>query len=144
MKNAIITIVVSILVGGVAFYGGMLYAKNQTGTNFGGPMGQRNGNFSANSVGNKQPGMNGFNGINGEIISKDDSSLTVKLRDGGSKIVFFSDSTTVSKMTSGTIADLQIGENVMVNGETNSDGSVTAKSIDLRPMINNQSSSVTK
>lgn len=137
MKQIIITILVSILIGGAAFYGGMLYAKSNPGTNFGGPMSQRNGNSGANFGGNKQAGTNGFNGANGEVISKDDSSLTIKLRDGGSKIVFYSYATTVSKMTTGTTADLQIGENIMVSGETNSDGSITAKAIDLRPAINN-------
>jgi len=37
----------------------------------------------------------GRQGVNGEILSKDDSIITIKLLDGGSKMVFFSDKTEV-------------------------------------------------
>ena len=80
-------------------------------------------------------GLNGNSPINGEIISMDDKSVTIKLTDGGSKIVFFSDATTVGKVTDGTIADLSVGTQVMANGTSNSDGSITAKSIQIRPAV---------
>src|SRR3989338_2216675 len=150
--NKLIAIVIAtaVVVGGGAFFGGMKYAESKS------PRGrvsqadlqnlspeerqQRLQELGANAgagfrggAGGGQRGGSGFTA--GEIISKDDKSITVKLSDGGSKIVFLSDSTTVSKMTDGTKSDLEIGKQVTVNGSTNSDGSVTAQSIQLRPNL---------
>lgn len=72
------------------------------------------------------------NMVNGEIISQDDKSLTLKLADGGSKLVYFSASTTVSQMTSTPVSDLSVGQTVMINGSANSDGSISAQSIQVR------------
>jgi hypothetical protein len=68
----------------------------------------------------------------GEILSKDETSLTLKLRDGGSKIVLFSPTTKIEKTVEGTPADVMLGKQVMISGSTNPDGSVSATSIQLR------------
>lgn len=73
----------------------------------------------------------------GQIIAKDDKSITIKSNDGSSKIVFFSDSTTIGKTTQGSATDLNNEENVMVNGQANPDGSITAQSIQIRPAQGN-------
>jgi len=69
--------------------------------------------------------------LSGEVITKDEQNLTLKMPDGSSKIIFFSQSTEVSKMAEGTIDDVEVGKQVMVSGSQNSDGSYTAKTIQL-------------
>ena len=71
----------------------------------------------------------------GEIILKDDKSVTVKLNDGGSKIIFTSDSTSVTKSAQGALSDLQIGTQILANGMPNQDGSITAQTIQLSPQL---------
>ena len=150
--NKLIAIVIAtaVVVGGGAFYGGMKYAQSKV------PQGrlsqadfQNLQNFSpeerqqrlqelgANAGGFRggQRGGNAGGFTTGEIISKDDKSVTVKLRDGGSKIVFLSDSTEITKSAAGTLSDLEVGKNISVNGTANSDGSITAQLIQLRPNL---------
>ena len=69
----------------------------------------------------------------GEVIAKDATSITVKMRDGSSKIVFYSETTEFSKFVSGVSTDLGVGKMVMIGGKTNSDGSITAQTIQIRP-----------
>lgn len=132
-KTLLSIIVIAVIVGGGAFYSGMKYAENKSvldrqqrfgqtvGTNIGGQSGFRGG----------QRGGGGL--VSGDIISKDSQSITIKMRDGGSKIVFFSDSTKISKSVDGSLKDLEIGKNISANGNDNSDGSITAQSIQIRP-----------
>lgn len=130
-KAVILFIMILIIVGSGAFYAGMKYEqsvrRNFIRQNLGGQ------NFGANMRTGFRAGRLGQEFINGEIIAKDEKSLTVKLRDGGSKIVFFSDSTEIGKFVNGDLGDLEIGKTIIVNGKTNSDGSITAESIQLRP-----------
>jgi len=73
----------------------------------------------------------GDNVVSGSIIAFDASSITVATNDGSSKIVLFSGSTAISKTEDATADDLLAGENVMVVGTTNDDGTVTATRIQL-------------
>jgi hypothetical protein len=132
MKKIIpIIVIVVIIVGAGAFFGGMKYAESKTLSRR--PSGQM-GTFSGlNGGANNNNAQAGFTA--GDIIAKDANSVTIKLRDGGSKIVFFSDSTQVTKTVNGDGSDLEVGKSVTVSGSTNSDGSITAKQIQVRPAI---------
>jgi hypothetical protein len=99
-----------------------------------GQMGQMrtmNGNTPGGATGARGGMMGGM--TSGEIVSKDDTSVTIKLTDGGSKVVFLSTSTTIGTMSTGSLDDLSTGTNVIVVGSTNADGSVTASTIQIRP-----------
>ena len=71
----------------------------------------------------------GGNMTSGSIVSSDANSLTIKLTSGSTKIVLFSDSTTISVSKTGSASDLTAGQEVRVSGTTNSDGSITASNI---------------
>lgn len=148
-KTSISILAVAVVIGGGAFYSGMKYAQSKT------PQGRLSQtglqNLSAEdrqqrlqqlgiSAGGFRGGAGGNRGASGgfasgEIISKDDKNLTIKLQNGGSKIVFFSDSTEINKSVRGAANDLEIGKNVTVSGTANSDGSVTAETIQLRTSV---------
>ncbi len=146
-KKNITNLAILIIVAGGMFYGGMLYGTNKTtGATTQSRQGQSRGNGGGNGadntgggVGGGQRGQRGPGGMggggfsNGQIISKDDTSITIKTRDGSSKIVYYSGSTAVGKADVGTASDLSVGENVMISGNSNADGSIAADNIQIRP-----------
>ncbi|KKT45818.1 MAG: hypothetical protein UW37_C0040G0007 [Candidatus Gottesmanbacteria bacterium GW2011_GWA2_44_17] len=137
MKNniLIIIVVVALVVGAGGFFAGMKYQESKSPTGrFGSPRGEA-GNFQGVRNGNFEQRAQGLRPVNGEIISSDDKSITVKLQDGSSKIVLLNDTTTFSKSAEGSKSDLKTGEKVAVFGTENSDGSVTAQSVQLNPQI---------
>jgi len=141
-KNIIIIAVGVLAVMGLVFYGGMkLGGRDRVSENFKGSF-SGSGQFNLQDSGmrglngqnagtlNKTVGMNG--GVSGEVIAKDDKSITVKLKDGGSKIVLYSEKTSVSKMATSSLSDILVGEQIMVVGSSGQDGSVSAESIQVR------------
>jgi hypothetical protein len=133
MKKTLLGILaVVIVVAGAAFYGGMKYDQSKTL----GARQQRLGQFQAGQAGGSARGSFGQTGgglTRGEIIKKDDASITVKLPDGGSKIIFFSGTTHVGKTVDGSPADLEVGKTVMASGKAGSDGSIAADTIQIQP-----------
>jgi hypothetical protein len=128
-KTILGAVVGAVVVAGVAFYGGDVYGKSQS------PM---RGGFGANGAtftrgAGARGGANGAGFTAGQIISKDESSITIKMPDGSTKIVLVGGSTQVLKTTTGTPSDLAVGTNVVVTGSANSDGSVTGGMIQIRP-----------
>jgi len=140
MKNKkIIGSVIAIIVAVGVFYGGYAYGKAHTGQaaagRFGGAgqfaRGGAQNQVFAGRAGGAQGGPGGITA--GTILSKDDTSVTVSLQGGGSKIVFTGASTTVSEMTQGSLSDLATGTPVFITGTPNPDGSLTAQMIQVRP-----------
>lgn len=122
--------VVVLVIGlGVGFFGGMQYEKGKAPTAAGG-LGA-NGQFRRGAGG--AAGANAFRATTGTIISADAKTMTVKLADGSSKIVILSSTSTIGKYAAATSTDLTAGQTVQVFGSTNSDGSVTAQTIQLNP-----------
>ncbi len=131
---AMITVVVVVAV--IAFFGGVTYGKskrtfpgNIAGMNQSGSWQQRDQQGDAQGVRRGQ----GMDIAGGEIISKDEKSFTVKLQTGSTKIVFLSASTTVSKTVDASLEDLSVGTSISASGQANSDGSINATSIQIRP-----------
>jgi hypothetical protein len=71
--------------------------------------------------------------LTGTVAATGSDSITLNTRDGSSHVVLVTPSTTVSKTVASTLTDVSVGANVMVIGTTNSDGSVSATMIELRP-----------
>jgi hypothetical protein len=118
MNKLISVAAVAVVLGGaLGFYGGMQYKGSQVPSR---------ANFAANFRNGQNGGMTA-----GKIISKDAQSITIQMQEG-SRIVFFSGTTDISKMVAGSAADLAIGTDVTVRGTQNADGSLAATSIQLR------------
>ncbi|OGM11826.1 hypothetical protein A2Z22_00080 [Candidatus Woesebacteria bacterium RBG_16_34_12] len=126
-KNILITIIVALVVGVGAFFGGVQYQKSKK-------VSFTPGQFQNGIRPSGFPQRNGFQGgrpVSGEITSIEDNTITVKTQDGSSKIVIYSDSTKVNKTSEGLKEDLKVGEQVMVIGSEGTDGTVTAQNISI-------------
>lgn len=131
-KRTIIFILILMVSVSISFIFGTIYSKNKQKANFPGAI-MQSGNFSGSGYGINRINRNSVGNIlNGEILSKDDTMITLKSKDGGSKIIFFSNLTKVSKTIDAVIDDLKTGNNIIVSGKTNSDGSVMAESIQIK------------
>jgi len=139
-----VIIITALIAGGGAFYSGIKYQQNLRNLSPEERQArmQQFGTASAGAPRGMRAGGAGF--AAGEIIAKDDASITVKLPDAnqpsdqtdqkqsGSKIIFFSKSTDIVKSVKGTAEDFAVGEQVIINGTANEDGSITAESIQMR------------
>ncbi len=127
-KFIIGAVVGALVLAGGSFYAGTVIAKSQAPGRGGFAAGQFGG---AGSAGGRTRTGGGFAG--GEVLSKDATSVTIKLASGSTQIVLMGTSTQILKSAVGTLNDLSVGTNIVVTGQSNSDGSVTAQSIQVRP-----------
>ena len=143
-KKNIVLVVGFVVVALVFFLAGSSYGKKNALTannqNVPGQLGRAGGAGAR--------GMRAGSGfVNGQIIAVDANSVTVELKamggqNGtpttgataqGSKIVFYTGTTSIMKTTDGTVSDLAVGKQVSITGTANPDGSVNAQSIQIRP-----------
>jgi|SRR5665213_1276408 len=126
-------IVIAVVALGAGFYGGTSYAASHSA---------RGAGYAAN--GTRTPGgmmgtgtrgtrAGGFS--SGTVLSKDATGITIKMANGSTEIVLTSPTTSVSKSASGVLTDVTVGASVLVTGTSNSDGSLTASTIQLRPVV---------
>jgi len=141
MNKKIIWGVVGIIVLVGVFFGGVSYGKSQTTA----PIANTAGFAAYAGARGTRGGSFGGGATIGKIISKDATSITVQLMTPGgsatsttpvgSKIVLLDSSTPITKEVSGSLSDLTVGTNVSITGTANTDGSVSAKTIQIRPNI---------
>lgn len=131
-KQILIPIIIAIAI--VSFFGGITYSKLTTPKNNLSGFTQRGaGNFTGGRGQMGVPGQNSNQSmLRGEVVSADSSSITVKTESNGSKIVMFSDKTEIMETAVSDIKSLIKGKSIIVTGEANTDGTVTAKIISLR------------
>ena len=143
MQKFIPVIAVALVAATGGFFGGMKYTQSKT------PVGRGAGAFANLTPEERQARVQQFGGAGGirqgsganggfttgEVIARDDKSITVKLANGGSKIIFISDATKVTKSADGILADIVTGKEISAAGSPNQDGSMTATSIQLRPQL---------
>jgi hypothetical protein len=126
-KNLVLTAAVALVIGlGLGYAGTTAFAKS----------GPRAAAFGASARGGMTYQMRGGAGaglLSGTIAKMDSESITLNTRDGSSHLVLLTPATTVSKSVTGSTSDLSVGTDVLVTGATNSDGSVSASAVTIRP-----------
>lgn len=149
-KCLILLIVVLLVAGGGGFYGGTAYQKNKSSSQATSVEGvfsrgnmtdeereamrerMRSGGMPENMPGDFAARGGGFGRpISGGIIGVDDNSITLKLEDGSTRIVFLSGETQINKIDACTKDDLAENVEVTVSGTENDDGTIEARQIQI-------------
>lgn len=120
----IVWLVVALIALGGGYFWGKATVSSARGTFGAGAFGSSTRRFAGGAT------SGGF--TIGQILSIDSSSITLQLANGNSEVVFYSTSTPVTEPTTVSPNALTIGTNVMVAGTSNSDGSLTAQTIQVR------------
>ena len=122
-------IVSCVACAGIFFFIGMSYGKSSAGVSADAARSGTPGNGTRTFA----RGGNGGGFVAGEILSKDAQSITIKLPNGNSQVVFYSASTAITKPIQASSSDLSAGMMITVGGMTNPDGTLTAQAIQVRP-----------
>lgn len=130
----IVAIATAVVFAGGGVWGGMSYGGNQKPSYSG-------GNFaSRGATGATFVARGGASATIGTVLSVGNGSVTIQLPTStsttaqtGSKIVLYDASTQIEEMQNVAPSALKAGQNLIVSGGANSDGSITASSIQIRP-----------
>ena len=145
--NRAVTIILGVLlvvvVAAGSFYGGMVYGKNQAETTFPvageggefpmarGQFGQRPGSQGGAEAGQLLRDQSGM--LFGEIQSIGNGELTVTDPNGEQITVYVGDTTLIQKQATVTLDALEEGETVIISGNRDDDGNITARSLQVSP-----------
>ena len=131
-QNLVLYLIIAVLVaGGIGFYAGDQYAARNRANGFGnfaGRMGRNGQGFFGGS------GPNGMTAVRGQVVKADNQSITVKEPNGSSKVVLLNGAN-FDKTVSASASDVMTGSEVLVIGKANSDGSMTAQTVQLNPAM---------
>jgi Domain of unknown function (DUF5666) len=142
-KQWVTLVVVAVVFAGGGFFGGMKYQASKTpapAARFGGAGGA--GAFAGRRLGGGAGGAGSF--VSGSVLSVNGTSITVKNMAGGSQIAILAPSTQYRKAVDGSSSDVTVGSIVTITGTTNSDGSLTAQSVQIRAATSTQPSTQAK
>ncbi|HEX7973360.1 MAG TPA: DUF5666 domain-containing protein [Anaerolineales bacterium] len=146
MKKVLIIIgavVLALAIAGGSFYGGMAYQNNQqaqTRANFLRSRGITdngaggNGGFTGAGQGGGQGGRGFGGGTTGQVKSLNGSTLMVSTAQNVTTVNLTA-STIIEKSVPGATTDLQPGERVIVTGQRDSNGVVTASQVLIVPQV---------
>jgi len=132
MKKSLIiivgAIVVAVLLSAGSFYGGMAYQRNQTSqirANF-----LRSRGLDANGANNNGGARQGFfgGGATGQVKSVQGNVLTLSTAQN-TTTVNLTNTTQIEKAAPAAVADLQPGERVLVTGQRDASGNITASTV---------------
>ncbi len=134
MKRIWITLsalLVAGLVAGVSFWGGMTYQTRRAEQVRARFLSARGGNPASQSPGPGQaPGFFGGGGTTGQVKSIQGDTLTLSTAQN-TTTVHLTSNTRIEKYVAGTSVDLQPGQRVMVIGQQDSKGNLTAERITI-------------
>lgn len=117
--------------GGIGFYAGDQYAaKNRGGA--GNLAGRFNRNGGQGFFGGS--GGSGMTAVRGQVVKTDNQSITVEEPNGSSKVVLLNGAN-FDKTVSASASDVTTGSEVLVIGKADSDGSMTAQTVQLNPTM---------
>jgi hypothetical protein len=136
-KKTIISVAAAIITsGGLGFITGSNLDKKESSNVRKEQIGDFQNMRGTGQVGSAIPGGKGMGGgmVSGEVLSIDGQSITIKIQNGGSKIVLVPDDVKVTKSVSTDRSDIKQGENITVIGKANGNDSISAESIQIRPL----------
>jgi hypothetical protein len=101
----------------------------------GGGFGQGTDRMMGNGQGADQAprAPRGLGMTRGEIIQLSDDDITVKLPDGGTRLVLTNESVPVTSCSVGTREQLSVGQTIMATGQADATGTVAADSLQILP-----------